>query len=212
MHVLLVDPVSISQRMIGKVLRPCCTLTAVDSLHEASINITRSAIDALLITADDEAEEALSYAYLMRQAHSPLVNSPIVLITSRYSEDLAFRAWRSGVTATVAKPLDPEHFRELLSQQVAVHRPVPVERSRCLVQLVGWVKGGLHYRYAPDLDRLVSARTAEEAQAGMRELLDQFRHVFQDSRFGEARVRIAQERLELDAWQPAGEGSEAAGA
>jgi len=202
MHVLLFDPVPISQRMLSKVLKETCSLTVVGTIGEANINISRTNFDALLISAEDTVEEALIYSHLLRQSPSPMMQRPIVLITSRYSEDLAFQAWRNGITMTVAKPLRVPEFTDLLQTQVEQHCPVPIERSQCIVQLISWRKGGLHYLYAPDLNRLVSAASPEQAQARMNELFEQFHFVFQDSRFGEARVRVDQQKIDLDSWKP----------
>jgi CheY-like chemotaxis protein len=200
-HLLLVDGNEISQKVIGKLLADEYALSVVAELKDAKINLARSDFDALILAADDGFDELLRWVFDLRRPDSPMAARPILLVTSRYSGDLAYRAWRAGINLTLAKPLQAATFRSHLAEQIAAPSSQPVARDACSVELVAWVKGGIHYCYSPDLDRLVTARDEAAMLAQMEELFEQYWYRFEQSRFGEARVSIRRKRFAFRHWQ-----------
>ena len=107
-------------------------MTVVATLSEAKINISHAQFDALLISGDGDAGEYFSYTYDLRRPESPMHDKPILLLTSQYSDDLAYRAWRSGVnprSPAIKRTGSPGNRRMKLKAAMATPKKVGINKA-----------------------------------------------------------------------------------
>lgn len=124
--ILVVDDSSVDRRMVGGLLDkdPALCVDYAEDGAQALASIERARPDLVLTDLQMPGIDGLELTAAIRKLHAGL---PVVLMTSKGSEDTAFRALRAGAASYVPKA---KLCDELLDTLQGILRPLTEERNQ----------------------------------------------------------------------------------
>ncbi len=189
MHVLYIDPSSISHKIIRRMLQGNMDLTMVSNLDEGMLNLSKNDFDLVLLAYESGDDSVLDFIREIRSGDLSAADKGVVLITTTYTGSMAYKAMQAGANDIIVKPLDPETLLQTVNVQAMAPFINEVKRDHCSLTIMSWHLGHRYYEYSPDLNRLVSGFSDDEARAQMQVLIEDSIPDLAHSRFGEAFVR-----------------------
>jgi CheY-like chemotaxis protein len=165
-EILYVDHSSTSQILMRKYLEGVASLTPAASV-DAAIALLADHKFQLMIAGYDFAEgNALPLIEYIRasQAHKKM---PVIVISSSMDDSLFTRIIRAGANDGMAKPLQVEAFRAMVTRMLTSPYVRHLENQVIDVSCFRWHSTRGVCEYCPELDITVTGSTKEEAAALM---------------------------------------------
>ena len=163
----------IAQKLLARTLQCFGECRGFVSIKEAEAFIKKQPqIDAFFV--DYTVSDGIGLCFVKRVRGMAQYNHiPVILLTSTLTNEIAYKAMKSGVNISISKLTSPSMLRRILARQVKRPYVKLVQRDLYEVWCAVWEKEGFYYQYCPELDEKVSAGTPEDAEKQMRERLEQ---------------------------------------
>ena len=162
----------IAQRVLQNTLKEIGTFISTRSIKKAEDNLsTLPDVSAFFIDNLLEDGSGLTIVKKIRSI-TKYDLSPIFLITSTVTPDLAYKAMRIGVNETVSKLEPPDSLRAIVTRHLSNLQIRYIPRPYYEIECVKYEAAQKHFQYCPDLDKIVCADSPKEAVDKMRTLLE----------------------------------------
>ena len=178
----------IARKLLARTLQCFGECKGFASIKEAQEFIKdKPQIDAFFV--DYTVSDGIGLCFVKRIRGMDQYNHiPIILLTSTLTNEVAYKAMRSGVNISVSKLTSPSMLRRILARQVKRPYVKLVQRDCYEVWCAAWEKDGVYYQYCPEMDEQIVAETPEDAEKKMRERLGQL--IYQEGIYPDSIMNI----------------------
>lgn len=169
-RVLYVEDSVMSQRIVRQLLGGIYDLTILPSPRQG-IELLKTQTFHLLVTDYlFPAEDAIPLIQFARTLGSP-AEFPIVVVSGSMDGTMMSKILKAGANDGVAKPLQGDAFRALLSTMLEKPYVKQLEKPVTEVTCFQWANQGTFYELCPELGVTVTASSPENVHAQMSALL-----------------------------------------
>ncbi len=168
--ILYLDDSSLYLKFMAATMRGFADWICVSSISDAvdamsTNDIVCSIIDYMLADGN-----GINFAKRVRKNENHL-NTPIILISSSLTTEIAFIAMKACINQSLSKPFEPVEMKQILARQIKNPTIHKVERTQISACCVRWEKDNEFFEYSLDTGRLIQSNSAKNTQEKMDEIL-----------------------------------------
>lgn len=170
---LFLDDSAMSQQLMARFLEGMCEVTSCMSLSEGrSLLASADFAKFDLVITDFLFPEGDPLEFLMElRKQYPPQQLPVIVASGSLDRRMESVVLRLGANNCLPKPLRKQEVRDLVEALLSHPTARSPDPNFALATVLGWIRGGRHYRFAPDLALQVEAESAHAANEKMQALL-----------------------------------------
>lgn len=168
--ILHLDDNHTARAIMEKTLGRDVKLINANSIQEALSIITHHTIDCFIIDYVLIQDTGVDFGIYLR-ATEKFKNTPLILVSSIFSDEIIFKAMKSGFNQCISKLADPEKIHNHIMRQLEEPTRCFIEIRQVAVNCITWESEGRFYQYSPDLNIRVEAKTSQGAFEKMEAIL-----------------------------------------
>jgi ActR/RegA family two-component response regulator len=142
----------------------------VSSISDAVDAMSKNDIVCFIIDYKLADGNGINFAKCVRKNENYL-NTPIILISSSLTTEIAFKAMKAGINQSLSKPIEPVEIKQIIARQIKNPTIHKVERTQISACCVRWEKDNEFFEYSLDTGRLIQSNSAKDTQEKMYEIL-----------------------------------------